>query len=159
MMTPIRKIVACSVLTVAPILAFAHGDQGSWQGHGPGMMNDEQMQQMQQNWSRMDNMMQRIPETSSPQKRQQLMQDHWEAMQDQMEMMHQGMMGPGTRQGGQGMMGGDQNRSMMNNNAQSGEAAAGPAGDQRLQMIQQRMDQMQLMMEQMLKRQQQFDGQ
>ncbi|XKH00879.1 DUF4175 domain-containing protein [Marinobacter nauticus] len=148
-MTSIRKVAVCAVLAISPVWAFAHGNQGSSQGHGPGMMmNQEHVQQMHQNWSRMDNMMQRIPNASSPQERQQLMQNHWETMQEQMNLMHQGMMGPG-------MMGGNQG-SGMKNNAQSGNQA-GPVGEQQFQLMQERMDQMQLMMEQMLKRQQQLN--
>lgn len=148
-MTSIRKVAVCAVLAISPVWAFAHGNQGPSQGHGPGMMmNQEHMQQMHQNWSRMDNMMERVPNASSPQERQQLMQNHWKTMQEQMNLMHQGMMGPG-------MMGGNQ-VSGMKNNAQSGNQA-GQVDEQQFQLMQERMDQMQLMMEQMLKRQQQLN--
>ncbi|MBW0147372.1 hypothetical protein KXD86_07675 [Marinobacter sp. CAU 1620] len=129
------------------------------------MMNQEQMDQMHQNWSRMDNMMQQVPDAGSPAERQRLMEEHWEAMEEQMELMHQGMMGPGMMGGGsqgmmgggsQGMMGGNQGQGMMNN--QSGDRSANAdkgTVDQRMRMMEDRMDQMQLMMEQMFRHQQQ----
>jgi hypothetical protein len=131
---------------VFPALVLAHGDQGPWQGHGPGMMMDqEQMQQMHQNWSHMNQLMQRIPDEASPQERQRLMREHREAMQEQMNFMHRGMMGPGMMQGQSGMMGGQH---MMNGGQpKNGD---GLTTEKQIQMMQERMDQMQLMMEQML---------
>lgn len=144
-----KGIAASAVLLIVPLFVQAHGDQGSWQGHGPGMMMDqEQMQQMHQNWSRMNDLMQRMPNQTSPEERQQLMHEHWKAMQEQMDLMHHGMMGPGKMQGRHGMMGGQH---MMN--GQESSKGAGPSIDQKLQMMQERMDQMQLMMEQMLQHQ------
>mgnify|MGYP000585546893 FL=1 len=113
------------------------------------MMDQEQMQQMHQNWSHMNQLMQRIPDEASPQERQQLMREHREAMQEQMGFMHHGMMGPGMMRGQRGMMGGQH---MMNGSQpKNGD---GPTTEQQIQMMQERMDQMQLMMEQMLQYQQ-----
>ena len=84
-MISFKRLTATAALLVFPAFVLAHGDQGSWQGHGPGMMMDqEQMQQMHQNWSHMNQLMQRIPDEASPQERQQLMREHREAMQEQM---------------------------------------------------------------------------
>jgi len=106
-MISFKRLTATAALLVFPAFVLAHGDQGSWQGHGPGMMMDqEQMQQMHQNWSHMNQLMQRIPDEASPQERQQLMREHREAMQEQMGFMHHGMMGPGMMRGQRGMMGG-----------------------------------------------------
>ena len=145
-----KGLAATAALLVFPALVLAHGDQGPWQGHGPGMMMDqEQMQQMHQNWSHMNQLMQRIPDEASPQERQQLMREHREAMQEQMGFMHHGMMGPGMMRGQRGMMGGQH---MMNGSQpKNGD---GPTTEQQIQMMQERMDQMQLMMEQMLQYQQ-----
>ena len=83
-MISFKRLTATAALLVFPAFVLAHGDQGSWQGHGPGMMMDqEQMQQMHQNWSHMNQLMQRIPDEASPQERQQLMREHREAMQEQ----------------------------------------------------------------------------
>ena len=145
-MISFKGLAATAALLVFPALVLAHGDQGPWQGHGPGMMMDqEQMQQMHQNWSHMNQLMQRIPDEASPQERQQLMREHREAMQEQMNFMHRGMMGPGMMQGQNGMMGGQH---MMNGGQpKNGD---GLTTEKQIQMLQERMDQMQLMMEQML---------
>ena len=149
-MISFKRLTATAALLVFPAFVLAHGDRGSWQGHGPGMMMDqEQMQQMHQNWSHMNQLMQRIPDEASPQERQQLMREHREAMQEQMGFMHHGMMGPGMMRGQRGMMGGQH---MMNGSQpKNGD---GPTTEQQIQMMQERMDQMQLMMEQMLQYQQ-----
>ena len=149
-MISFKGLAATAALLVFPALVLAHGDQGPWQGHGPGMMMDqEQMQQMHQNWSHMNQLMQRIPDEASPQERQRLMREHREAMQEQMNFMHRGMMGPGMMQGQSGMMGGQH---MMNGGQpKNGD---GLTTEKQIQMMQERMDQMQLMMEQMLQYQQ-----
>lgn len=143
-----KGIAASAVLLVLPIFVQAHGDQGSWQGHGPGMMMDqEQMQQMHQNWSRMNQLMQRIQDEASPQERQRLMREHRQTMQEQMDFMHNGMMGPGMMRG-QHMMNGGQSKN-----------GGGLTTEQQIQMMQERMDQMQLMMEQILQYQQNLNVQ
>ncbi|MDY6797913.1 MAG: hypothetical protein SVX28_04065 [Pseudomonadota bacterium] len=145
-MISFKGLAATAALLVFPALVLAHGDQGPWQGHGPGMMMDqEQMQQMHQNWSHMNQLMQRIPDEASPQERQRLMREHRQTMQEQMDFIHHGMMGSGMMRGQQGMMGGQH---MMNGGQpKNGD---GLATEQQIQMMQERMDQMQLMMEQML---------
>ncbi|PVY78139.1 hypothetical protein C8D92_102175 [Tamilnaduibacter salinus] len=154
-MNTMKQIVVCAILGAAPVWAFAHGEQGTWQGHGPGMMESDHMQQMNQNWSRMHGMMQRIPDADSAAERRKIMQEHWEAMDNQMELMHRGMMGPGMMQGHQGMMG-DGMGEGMNGQSQSKDKRRTQSVDKRIEMMQQRMDQMQLMMEQMLEHQKQI---
>ncbi|MBX2868810.1 MAG: hypothetical protein KTR18_09055 [Acidiferrobacterales bacterium] len=149
-MISIKGLVVTTALLVFPSFVLAHGDQGSWQGHGPGMMMDqEQMQQMHQNWSRMNQLMQRIPDEASPQERQRLMREHRQTMQEQMDFMHRGMMGPGMMQGKQGMM---RDQHMMNGGKP--KDGGGLTTDQQIRMMQERMDQIQLMMEHMLQYQQ-----
>ncbi len=114
------------------------------------MMDQEQMQQMHQNWSHMNQLMQRIPDEASPQERQRLMREHREAMQEQMDYMHRGMMGPGMMRGQNDMMGGQH---LMNGGGKSKNGGS-LSNEQQIQMMQERMDQMQLMMEQMLQYQQ-----
>ena len=156
-MVSVKKLAVCTILAAAPVWASAHGEQGNWQGHGPGMMMDQdQMQQMQQNWSRMNGFMQQMPGAGSPEERQRFLEDHWEAMEDQMDLMHRGMMGPVMMGGPGAMMGGNQGQGMMNNQPGQGNAA-GMSPDQRLQFMEERMDQMQLMMEQMLQHQRQLN--
>lgn len=163
-MNRFTRLIACSVLVAAPALVLAQGNDG--QMPRGGMMNEEQMQQMYENMSQMQGMMQQMPNAGSQEERQRLMQQHMESMQEHMGMMRGGMMGNGMMgQGmpGQGMMGGDQG--MMNNQGQkqSGNAqrnhsgGAGMGYEQRMNMMENRMDQMQLMMEQMLEHQRQLN--
>ncbi|MBZ2168867.1 DUF4175 domain-containing protein [Marinobacter sp. F4216] len=159
-MNTVMRFIAVGALAVVPVLVLAHGSEGPASGHGPGMMmNPEQMEQMHQNWSRMDEMMQQIP-NSSADERQRLMEEHWKAMEEQMGLMHEGMMGPGMMgQSGHGMMHGNQGQGMMQGQPESGKQSKGanqPSVDQRMRMMEERMNQMQLMMEQMFRRQQQM---
>lgn len=160
-MHPIAKLFAVGVFITAPMGAFAHGNNGPASGHGPGMMmSPEQMEQMHQNWSRMDQMMQQVPGSSAAE-RQRLMEEHWKAMEKQMELMHEGMMGPGMMgYGGHGMMHGNQGQGMMQGQPSSGNQSGDdkqPNVDQRMRMMEERMNQIQLMMEQMFRHQQQMN--
>jgi hypothetical protein len=40
-MISIKGLIATAALLGFPAFVLAHGDQGSWQGHGPGMMMDQ----------------------------------------------------------------------------------------------------------------------
>lgn len=160
-MNRLGRFVACSVFVALPAFAFAQGNSG--QMPRGGMMNQEQVQQMNENMARMQAMMQEMRNANSNAERQRLREQHMESMQEHMQMMRGGMMGPGMM--GQGMMGNDQG--MMNNQGQgkkqSGDAqgnrSGGPGMDneQRLEMMENRMNQMQLMMEQMLEHQWQLN--
>ncbi|GGY60411.1 hypothetical protein [Marinobacter zhanjiangensis] len=155
-MNKFTRLMACSLLVSAPVLGFAQGNSGQMpQG---GMMNQEQMQQMHDNMSRMQGMMQQMHDANPGAERERLRDQHMESMQEHMEMMRGGMMGRGQGMmgDGQGMMGNGQG--MMNNQGQkqSGNSRGNRAGGadmdygQRMQMMENRMNQMQLMMEQML---------
>ena len=103
-----------------------------------GMDMKQQMPQMQENMKKMQQQMDKMQATSDPNERQKLMQEHMQAMQGNMKMMH-GMGGPmmmGGKPGatGSGMPGGDPKRQQ--------------------EMMGQRMDMMQMMMEQMVQHQQ-----
>jgi hypothetical protein len=170
LMNRLGRFVACSVFVALPVFALAQGNSG--QMPGAGMMNQEQVQQMNENMARMQALRQEMQNANSPAERQRLREQHMEYMQEHMQMMRGGMMGPGMMgQGmmgnGQGMMGSGQgmrnNQGMMNNQGQgrnqSGNAQGNPSGgpgmdnEQRLEMMEKRMNQMQLMMEQMLENQ------
>ena len=72
---------------------------------------DKQMAQTQQNMKAMQEQMDKIRQTQDPQARQQLLQEHWTTMQNNMQLMH-GMWGSGMgnccsggQRMGHGMMG------------------------------------------------------
>ena len=90
--------------------------------------------------AQMDN----IRKTSDPKERQKLMQAHMQAMQENMKMMH-GMVGPM-------MMGGNQQGGMMMGAKKDGMMD----GDmmKRHEMMEKRVDMMQMMMDQMMQRDQ-----
>lgn len=154
-----KRFIALVLLAWAPTWVFAHGSDGPSSGHGPGMMmSPQQMEQMHRNWSRMDNMMRQVPEVGSQDERQRLMREHREAMREQMDLMHQGMMGSGMMGGGRGMMNDEQRQGMMNSQpgaSNRSNMSGSPSVDQRMQGMEDRMNQMQLMMEQMLRHEQQ----
>lgn len=134
-MKSFTKIIAIALVLATPVVWGQ--DSGSQKRHGGMMMSPEQMQEMHQNMSRMQDMAPMMRE-SSGQNRQKLMQEHMELMQEQMHMMRGGMMG------GQGMHG----HSNQNNSAVKSE--------DRIEFLEKRMDQMQLMMEQILEHQQEL---
>ena len=154
-MNRFTRLIACSVLVCAPVLVLAQGNAQDMRRGG--MMDQEQMQKMQENMSRMQGMMQEMRNAESDAERQKIREKHMEFMQNHMDMMRGGMMGEGMK--GRGMMG--NGKGMMNNQGtkQSGDAPGNRSGgagmdyEQRLEMMEQRMNQMQLMMEQMLEHQ------
>jgi hypothetical protein len=93
-------------------------------------------EQMQERFQRMQTMMDQALQAKNPAERQKLMAEHMGMMQEQMGGMHN-MMGQG------GMMGQNQ-----------GGGALDPRGTPQMQMMQQRMDMMQRMIEQMVQQQQ-----
>ncbi|WP_235937511.1 hypothetical protein [Marinobacter caseinilyticus] len=178
------KLVVCSVLATSPALMMAdqkntergeYRDRGG-QEYGPGMMMDEeQVERMHQNMSQMQGMMQQMPNAGSRAERQRLLDQHMEAMEEHMELMHRGMMGPGSYgygMGGPGMM--DNDRGMMggppggkaDDKQSRNPGKSRPQGrdeewgeDQRLRMMENRLNAMQLMMEQMLQHQREWQQQ
>ncbi|AOZ04305.1 hypothetical protein BKK81_33525 (plasmid) [Cupriavidus sp. USMAHM13] len=72
---------------------------------------DKQMAQAQENMKKMQEQMDKIRQTQDPQARQKLLQEHWDTMQANMQLMHNmwgpgGGMGPGMMGRGPGMLGG-----------------------------------------------------
>ncbi|WP_349517607.1 hypothetical protein [Marinobacter sp. NFXS11] len=167
-MNRLSRLVAYSIIVAFPVFAFAQSNSG--QMPRGGMMSQEQIQQMNENMARMQEMMQEMRGTNSNAERQRLQEQHMEYMQEQMQMMRGGMMGSGMMGNSQGMMNGQgmmgNNQGMMNNQGQGnkqpgnalGNRSGGPGMDneQRLEMMENRMNQMQLMMEQMLEHQRQM---
>lgn len=126
------------------------GKPGAMQPGGMEMMMDEKtMAAMQERMKTMHQQMEKIRATSDPKERQKLMQEHMRAMQDGMGMMR-GMGGPmmmGMGGGQKGAMGAGQKGGM-------GPGMMGGDPKQRQEMMERRMDMMQMMMEQMMQHQQ-----
>ncbi len=106
------------------------------------MRVDMDMSQMQENVNTMRQQMEKLQATTDPQERQKLLQAHMQTMQESMQAMH-GMCGP-----------------MLMGDGQSGGAKSGhkhtTRGDmtQRQEIMEKRMDMMQMMMEQMMQHEQ-----
>jgi len=130
--TLLAVAVACAVS--APVSAgedhAAHGQPAVSKD------TDTQMSRMQENMKKMQQQMQELQTTTDPKERKKLMQVHMQTMQENMKAMR-GMGGPMMKGGGM-MMGG-----------KKGGAADGHMM-QRHEMIENRMDMMQTMMEQMM---------
>jgi hypothetical protein len=101
---------------------------------------DKQMPQMQENMKKMQQQMEKIQATSDPAKRQKLLQEHMQAMQENMKAMHS--------MGGTMMMSGSQHGAMMLGGKEGGMASSEMM--KRNEMMEKRMDMMQMMMEQMI---------
>ena len=112
-----------------------------------GMDNNVPMTQMQVNMKVMQQQMEKIQSTTDPKVRQKLMQEHMQTMQKNMQTMR-GMGGPmmmgGGQRGGMGMGG-------CKNTAAGGMQKCG-------EMLEQRMDMMQMMMEQMMQHDQMMES-
>jgi hypothetical protein len=106
---------------------------------------------MQDNVKKMQTQLDRIASAKTDEERQKAMAEHMRTMQENMKMTHGmkagmmdspmmkgGMMGGGMAGGGTGMM---------------GEAAQYGARAERMQQMEKRMDTMQMLMEQMMRRQ------
>lgn len=145
-----------AVLLVTGSLALAQGvvaatdqtqppKEASMAGIGAGIATMPMHQQMK----RMQEQMAKIHEATAPEERRKLMKEHTESMQDMMKMMH-GMMA------GQGMMG-PRHRGMWSpsGNAQGmmNPPCAEGADSDRMARMEQRMNMMQMMMDQVLKAQ------
>jgi hypothetical protein len=104
---------------------------------GMGMGVDKQMPLMQESMKAMQQQMATLQKTADPKERQKLLQEHMQAMQDNMKTMR-GMGGPmmmgGGQAGGMGM----------------GKGTAGGDMVKRYDLMENRMDMMQMMMEQMM---------
>jgi len=107
---------------------------------------DAQMAKAQERMKQAQALMAKLRETKDPAERRKLMREHAQAMRDTMGMMREmkmGMMGGGQ---GMGMMGGGQGMGMMGGGQGMGMMPMH-------QMMEDRMEMMQMMMEQMLDRQ------
>jgi hypothetical protein len=107
--------------------------QGQSVSQGP---DAKQMTQMRDRMKEMQEQMDRVNKTQDPQERQRLMQEHMQTMQEQMTDMR--AMGGGMMMGMMGQSGGGMHR----------KGKMDP--EKRHQMMQDRMDMMQMMMEHMM---------
>jgi hypothetical protein len=112
---------------------------------------EEQMQKMQEHMKEMQAQMEKIRQTTDPKERQRLMQEHMQGMGEQMQMM-QGMGGCMMMRG---MMGGRQQSTATPGKKGGMDCPMMKGGDpgRGQEMMEQRMDMMQMMMEQMLQHQ------
>ena len=135
------SILLAAILSAALSVPIASAQETSTPAKpAMSMEMNKQMPQMQENMKKMQQQMEKIRATSDPKERQKLMQEHMQAMQENMKTMH-GMGGPM-------MMGGDQRGGKMMADKKGGMAE----GDmmKRHEMMEKRMDMMQMMMEQMV---------
>ena len=107
-----------------------------------GMDMDKHMSQMQENMKKMQQQMEKLRATTDPKERQKLMQEHMQTMQENMKAMRSMggpmMMGSGQRGGTAGMAKGGH------------KDMAGGDTMKHHEMMEKRMDMMQMMMEQMM---------
>src|SRR5690554_121623 len=80
LMNRFTRLIACSVLVSAPLLVFAQGNAG--QMPRGGMMNQEQMQQMNQNMAQMQAMRQEMRNAKSDEERQRIREKHMERSEE-----------------------------------------------------------------------------
>ena len=149
-MKPKLVLAVVTATIVAATSAYAQNEgkgsatkPGQMQHGGVGGMDEKQMAQMQERMKQMQEQMDRIHKTADPKERQKLMQEHMQSMNETMKMMHGmgGGMMMGMTEGKTGAMG----HGMMGN---GGKAGMDPR--QRQDMMEKRMDMMQMMMEQMM---------
>ncbi len=129
-----------SSLGKSDVIWERHDPEGSAGDSGAA---DAQMVKAQERMKQAQALMGKLRDTKDPAERKKLMQQHTQAMRDTMDMMRgmkMGMMGGGQGMG-MGMM------SQGNGKANTGDMMPMP------QMMEERMDMMQMMMEQMLERQ------
>lgn len=141
-----KKALLALIITAvmaSPVFAEKHHKQGDDEANGMnGMMNmmsQEKMTAMQEHMQKMREGMKRIKGESDPKKREELMQEHMVFMQEGMQMMNNGM-------------GKEMNKSehKKGGNAEKMDEANVMS---RMKMMEQRMNMMQMMMEQMMQHQ------
>ena len=130
----VAAIAACTLS--APIVSAQ--DKSPPAKHAMSMDMEKQMGQMQDKMKAMQAQMDTIHKTTDAKERQKLMQEHMEAMQESMKAMH-GMGGP--------MMTGSGQRGGM---AKGGHKDMAGGAMKHHEMMEKRMDMMQMMMEQMM---------
>jgi periplasmic protein CpxP/Spy len=133
-------IVAC---TLSVPVVFAQEKSASTKP-AMSMDMDKQMPRMQENMKKMQQQMEKLRATTDPKERQKLLQEHMQTMQENMKTMR-GMGGPMMTGAGQhgGMTMGDKK-----DGTKEGDMM------KRHGMMETRMDMMQMMMEQMMQRDQ-----
>ena len=124
----VATIVACALS--APIVSAQ--EKSAPAKPAMRMDMDKQMTRMQENMKEMQQQMEKLQATTDPKERQKLMQQHMQTMQDNMKAMH-GMGGPMM----EGKKGGVTQGNMT----------------QRYEMMEKRMDMMQMMLENLMKSQ------
>lgn len=134
MKTSVLICAAVACVLSAPIVSAQ--DKSAPAKPAMNMDMDKQMAPMQENMKKMQQQMDKIAKTTDPKERQKLMQEHMQTMQENMKAMRSMggpmMMGSSTKSKQGGMSEGD----MM----------------KRHEMMEKRMDMMQMMMEQMMQR-------
>jgi hypothetical protein len=153
--------IAASLAFGAPVFAEeAHHPEKAGEAKSAPAQAAPQVKKMQDNVKKMPAQLDRIAKAKTDEARQKAMAEHMQTMQENMKMAHDmkagmmdcpmmegGMMG----KGGMGMMHGE----MMGKpgmDMKAGDTAAASPAD-RMQQMEKRMDMMQMMMEQMMRRQ------
>ena len=152
-MKKLIALAAACALTLPPFSVYAeqthHPEQQETKGEMPAQGQPAMggmMDKMQGHMKKMMQQMDAIHKTDDPEKRDKLLQEHRQSMQEGMQMMRgmgggmmKGMMGEG---GGDMMQGGGMH--------QGGGKMSCDDKDMRHRMMEQRLDMMQMMMEQMM---------
>lgn len=157
--TIFTAVLCAAALSSTPALAESPAGEGkdaqASQAAPPNVAEfDKQTAQVQENWKKMQEQMDKIRQTTDPQERQKLLQEHWATMQSNMQLMH-GMRGPG-------MLGGPMMGRHMTGGPMMGWRDAGgyyskltpEQAKQRQYMMDQYMGMQQMMMDHMMQHQQ-----
>lgn len=153
------SIIACTAAILATPVSYAvdehHPDKASPPSKAAptakSQASDKSTAQMQEHMKRMQDIMAKLQKTTDPAERQKLMAEHTKEMQEGMQLMRS--MGGGMMQG---MMGGG----MMSDAPKGGAGKPGMGGGAPIspEMMERRMDMMQMMMEQMMQHQRALEG-
>jgi len=154
-------VIAASLAFAAPVFAEeAHHPETAGEAKSAPAQPAPQVKKMQENVKKMPAQLDRIAKAKTDEARQKAMAEHMQTMQENMKMAHEmkagmmdcpmmegGMMGKGGMAAMHGGMMGKGGMGMM-----GGGGAPADAPD-RMQQMEKRMDMMQMMMEQMMRRQ------
>ena len=130
----ISAIIACSL--AAPMVSAQ--EKSAPAKPMMSMDMDKHMPQMQENMKKMQQQMEKLQATTNPTERQKLMREHMQAMQENMKTMR-GLGGPMMMASGQ-----------RGGTAKGDHKHAAPGDMKHHEMMEKRMDMMQMMMEQMM---------
>ncbi len=156
-----RNFLMVTLFTVAVAAPLAYGaDEHHPEKAGPApkaakapakpKAEDKAAPQMQDHMKKMQDLMARLQKTTDPAERKKLMEEHTKAMQEGMQMMRG--MGGGMMQGMEsGMMGQAPKDG-------AGKPGMGRGAPMSPDMMERRMDMMQMMMEQMMQHQKALEG-